>query len=102
MSRRKRFTRNLGRTLGAPLPPRMTIEWVRFEHEHEHEPFGVFWYLPEAMSRLCPKDGERAEDLRKWFHQNLDAPDDATLERFWFRSEAIEHIERARILAHLV
>ena len=42
MSRRKRFTRNLGRKLGAPLPQRTTNEWVRFEHASE--PFGVFSY----------------------------------------------------------
>ncbi len=40
MSRRKRCTRNLGRTLPAPLPIRTTVEWVRFEYERE--PCGVF------------------------------------------------------------
>ena len=50
MSRRKRFTRNLNRKLRSPLPIRTTVEWIRFEHEHE--PYGVFSYLKEAREVL--------------------------------------------------
>ncbi|NOT29064.1 MAG: hypothetical protein HOP15_01305 [Planctomycetes bacterium] len=39
--------------------------------------------------------------IRDWFYDNLDAPDLATLERFWFKAEAREHIERAQRLAKL-
>ena len=46
MSRRKRYTRNLGRRLPEPLPVRTTAEWVRFEHRDE--PWGVFCFLDEA------------------------------------------------------
>jgi hypothetical protein len=100
MSRRKRYTRNLGRTLGAPLPVRTTDEWVRFEHERE--PYGVFSYLRDARKGLGA--GLRAEvnALNDWFEEHLHAPDEATLERFWFKAEAREYVERARRLAELV
>jgi hypothetical protein len=50
MPRSKRYTRNLGRKLKAPLPVRTTIEWVRFEHERK--PCGVFTYLAQALPGL--------------------------------------------------
>ena len=100
MSRSKRFTRNLGRKLPAPKPVRTTIEWVRFEHAHE--PYGVFSYLRDAESSLPEGGREQLDSLRDWFYEHLGAPDAATLERFWFRAEAVEHIERARTLANLV
>src|SRR5262245_59270039 len=78
MSRRKRYTRNLGRTLPSPQPVRTTVEWVRFENEHE--PFGVFSYLSRAEHRLSPRRREKAEALRRWFNENLGSPDDATEE----------------------
>ena len=53
MSRRQRFTRNLGRKLGAPLPVRTTAQWIRFEHAHE--PYGIFSYLSDARANLGPE-----------------------------------------------
>jgi hypothetical protein len=100
MPRSKRFTRNLGRTLKTPIPVRTTVEWVRFEHEHE--PYGVFSYVSSALRGLRQKRRQEVEDLRRWFNDNLGAPKDADLERFWFRSEAVEHIEKARTLAKII
>ncbi len=100
MSRRKRYTRNLGRTVRSPLPVRTTIEWVRFEHAHE--PFGVFSYLSDAREALSVDALSRLEEVRDWFEEHLDAPEDADVERFWFRAEAALHIEYARRLADLV
>jgi len=100
MSRRKRYTRNLGRTLKSPLPVRTTEEWVRFEHERE--PYGVFSYLSEAKKGLGSGLRAEVDSIREWFDDNLDAPDIATLERFWFKAEAREYIERAQRLAELV
>src|ERR1041385_11028 len=100
MSRRKRFTRNLGRKLKAPLPVRTTIEWLRFEHEHE--PYGVFSYLGEAGEALPAKTRRELEALQDWFVDHLHAPDLLTIERFWFRSEAHEYVDRARRLAKLL
>lgn len=96
----KRYTRNLGRTLKSPLPVRTTAEWVRFEHERE--PYGVFSYLEDAMAALPPTARKELKALRLWFLDQLDAPDEATIERFWFRAEAAEHIEKARRLTELV
>lgn len=103
MSRKKRYTRNLGRTLPSPQPVRTTEEWVRFENAHE--PFGVFNYLPRAERRLSPARREKVAALRRWFNENLGSPEDEsslTEERFWFRVEAREHVEKARELARLV
>lgn len=100
MPRSKRYTRNLGRTLKTPLPVRATMEWVRFEHERE--PYGVFWYVPQALPGLPQEKRKKAESLWRWFADNLGSPGKTALERFWFRSEAVEHIEKARLLAMLV
>ena len=103
MSRRKRTTRNLGRTLPSPQPVRTTEEWVRFENAHE--PFGVFSYLSRAERRLSPGRLANAEALYRWFREKLGAPEEEgalTDERFWFRAEAREHVEKARALARLV
>ena len=97
MSRRKRYTRNLGRELPSPLPVRTTTEWVRFEHEHE--PYGVFSYLSDAAAALPAKASAELGELSEWFREQLGAPDEATMERCWFRAEAAEHIEKARRLA---
>jgi hypothetical protein len=101
VSRRKRYTRNLGRRLRVPLP--RSEEWVRFEHELEG--FGVFSYLSDARRRGSTRLAARIDRLRAWFNLWLDAPsDDVRIdnEKFWFRAEAAEHLERARRLADLV
>jgi hypothetical protein len=103
MSRRKRYTRNLGRKLPSPQPVRTTVEWVRFENAHE--PFGVFTYLSQARRRLSAGRCAKSEGLSRWFGENLGSPKEAealTEERFWFRAEAREHVEKARELARLV
>ncbi len=103
MSRRKRYTRNLGRTLPSPQPVRTTEEWVRFENAHE--PFGVFTYVSRAERRSSAGRRAKSERLCRWFVENLVSPEDEvdlTEERFWFRAEAIEHIAKARELARLV
>lgn len=100
MSRRKRFTRNLGRQLKSPLPIRTTLEWVRFEHERE--PYGVFSYLKEAHAHLPAVEQTELQSLRDWFNEHLDAPEILTIERFWFCAEAEEYIVRVRRLAMIL
>jgi hypothetical protein len=100
VSRRKRYTRNLGRTLKAPAPVRTTVEWIRFEHRHE--PYGVFSYLSEAHEALPADKRARLNALSRWFENHLDAPDLLTIERFWFRAEASAWVEQARKLAALL
>ena len=100
MSRRKRFTRNLGRKLKSPLPVRTTVEWIRFEHENE--PYGVFSYLSDARERLPAETRRELEHLRDWFADHLHVPDPLTIERFWFRSEATEYVTQARRLATIL
>ena len=100
VSRRKRYTRNLGRKLKSPLPTRTTVEWIRFEHEHE--PYGVFSYLKEAHERASAEVRCELDALRDWFVDHLDAPDLLTIERFWFRIEAEEYVVRARRLAAIL
>ena len=100
MSRRKRFTRNLGRKLPTPLPVRETVEWVRFEHERE--PYGVFSYISDALE-LLPVDGHtELLEIRDWFNEHLHAPDLLTIERFWFDARAMDYVRRARRLAELL
>ncbi len=101
MSRRKRYTRNLGRRPREPLP--RSEEWVRFEHELEG--FGVFSYLSDARARGSSRLAARIERLRAGFNFGRDAPSAAVgldHEKFWFRAEASEHVDRARRLADLV
>lgn len=100
MSRRKRYTRNLGRKLREPAP--FTTEWVRFEHANE--PWGVFCYLKDACRKLPGRSSAELILLRDWFNRHLNAPSKRELgeARFWFRAEAAEHVGRARRLAALV
>ena len=100
MSRRKRYTRNLGRKLKSPLPVRTTMEWVRFEHADE--PYGLFCYVADARERVSTEVRRQIDALAGWFEDHLDAPSVANIERFWFRGEASEHIDQARKLAALV
>src|SRR5256885_3057757 len=100
MSRRKRYTRNFGRTLKQPLPVRTTVEWVRFEHEHE--PYGVFSYCSDARAALPKEALPELNELLRWFRIHLGAPADADHERFWFRAEASAFVETGRRLAELM
>jgi hypothetical protein len=100
MSRRKRFTRNLGRSLGSPLPVRTTVEWVRFEHEDES--YGIFRYLEQARARLAGAALLELNASYAWFNSHLDVPDVVTIERFWFCAEAEEYVLRARRLAEIL
>lgn len=99
MSRRKRYTRNLGRTLPAPLPVRTTTEWIRFEHERE--PYGVFSYLSDAREAR-PELIDEIDRTLDWFEQWLDAPTELDRERFWFKADAQAYVVMARELARLV
>jgi hypothetical protein len=101
VSRRKRYTRNLGRRLREPLP--RSEEWVRFEHELQG--FGVFSYLDDARARGSSRLVARIDRLWAWFNLWLDAPSNAVKidhEKFWFLAEAGAHVGRARRLANLV
>ena len=89
MSRRKRYTRNLGRSPPEPLPPRTTTTWLRFEHEIE--PYGVFAYIRDAMETLDPPQREEMEEIRGWFNGRLDAPELLERLRFWFKAEATDY-----------
>jgi len=90
-----------------PLPARTTVEWVRFEHEAE--PYGVFSYLEDARKLLSPGECDEIDCIMKWFNDKLTAPGEAERrrswtdrERFWFRAEATEHLQRAQRLMELV
>lgn len=119
MSRRARYTRNLGRRLPAPLPAHdPDEEWIRFEHAHE--PYGLFSYGSLARPALEPARRRRLEELYEWFDRELDLPSRMHAFRFvgrrtgskwrakdasarcWFRASATEHVERARELAALL
>ncbi len=100
MSRRKKFTRNLGRELPSPLPNRITAEWVRFEHETE--PYGAFSYIRDAEALLTAEGRKELHALRAWFNEHLNAPDEVTKERFWFCAEASQYVEKARQLSEVL
>jgi hypothetical protein len=100
MSRRKRYTRNLGRTLKSPLPVRTTVEWIRFEHERE--PYGVFSYVSDARASLPAESVRELNAVLGWFEDHLHAPDLLTVERFWFRAEAAAYVTKAQRLAQLL
>jgi hypothetical protein len=99
MSRGKRYTRNFGRTLKEPKPVRTTTEWIRFEHERE--PYGIFSYTTLMRQRLRGNELAEFNQLVEWFRMHLEAPEEATKERFWFRAEADLHVEKARRMAAL-
>jgi hypothetical protein len=115
MSRRKRFTRNLGRALNNGVPKRGTgTHFVRFAHLRE--PYGVFSYVDEARGWLREEKREELDEIVGWFRAHLDEPaclvparrrrkteDEGNAEAIcWFRAEAREHVRRARRLAALV
>ena len=100
MSRRKKFTRDMGGRLASPLPVRTTSEWVRFEHENE--PYGAFSYISDAEALLADDGLKELHAIRGWFNEHLDAPDDLTRERFWFCAEATQYVEKAHQLSELL
>ena len=100
MSRRTRYTRNLGRPCKAPLPVRTTRQWIRFEHEYE--PFGIFSYPQEADAALDEESRKEIKDLYKWFCRHLHSPKVDGIERFWFCAEASQYISRAQRIAALL
>ncbi len=77
MPRRKRYTRNLGRTIPEPQPRRLTVEWGRFEHKSE--PYGVFSYLSDARAVLSSSHSFgrvlELDRLIRWFERELDSPE---------------------------
>jgi hypothetical protein len=100
LSRRQRYTRNLGRAKKAPLPVRTTETWIRFEHALESD--GFFSYLDEAREGLSVAEREELDALFRWFCENLDTPRRFDLERYWFCAEAVEHVSRARRMIALL
>lgn len=100
MSRRTRFTRNLGRRLESPLPVRTTVEWIRFEHDRE--PYGVFCYLNEAREKLATAERDELDGINDWFSEYLRVLKPVTIERFWFCAEAVAYVAKARRLAAIL
>jgi hypothetical protein len=116
VSRRKKYTRNLGRVRAERVPTRGTgARYIRFAHADE--PFGVFSYLREARPRLSDPDRDELKMLREWFQAHLEEPDCFVPVRphrgrasrvgeptavCWFRASATEHVSRARRMSVLV
>jgi hypothetical protein len=114
VSRRKRYTRNLGRERPATVPRQGTgSRYVRFVHEHE--PYGVFSHFDVARVRLGEPERTELDELLGWFRAHLDLPTslvpvhEPTAEGgegpravCWFRASASEHILRARRVAILL
>ena len=114
MSRRKRFTRNLGRERPLSVPRQGSgSRYVRFGHEHE--PYGVFSYASDARSRLDDLERDELDGLLAWFRTHLAEPrsmvptnevaacdEEGPRAVCWFRASAREHIDRARRLAALL
>jgi hypothetical protein len=116
VSRRKRYTRNLGRVPAEAIPKRGNgATYVRFAHDVE--PYGVFSYVSDARRRLSERDRGELDDLLAWFRAHLDEPtrlvpvlrqrrtgssDPEPSALCWFRASAREHLERARRLTVLV
>src|SRR6185295_19665623 len=99
MSRRKRYTRNLGRRRVAPIDCDRTTEWVRFEHALDG--YGLFTYVPtdeeDDWQDLLDETGRaHLAELRAWFNEHLGAPalGAHARERFWFRSESADAVDR--------
>ncbi len=114
MSRRTRYTRNLGRERPASIPRQGTgSRFVRFVHERE--PYGIFSYVSKARPRLGELERDQLEALVGWFREHLDEPssmipvhepdaggDDGPRAVCWFRASARAHVARARRLAVLL
>jgi hypothetical protein len=122
MSRRLRFTRNVGRHLSAPTPQREELRYVRFEHATETiggVTYGPFSYLDEARGLLLGSDRAELDDLTQWFTDNLEEPrrmvpfrnvgerrarrrKREAMAQCWFREDAEAHIGRARRLVAIL
>jgi hypothetical protein len=124
MSRRLRFTRNLGRRLPTPTPAREPLRYVRFEHARERiggQAFGPFSYLDDARAVLSDEDADALERVVAWFAEHLDEPERMVPFRIvgerrarrrqraleggalcWFREDATAHIANARELVSLL
>ena len=118
MSRRRRYTRNLGRTTHDRVPKRGAgHRYVRFAHRTD--PYGLFSYLNDARPRLSEPDRAELEAIVGWFNENLDEPDCMVPVRVaargrraendaepsavcWFKATARAHVARARRMAILV
>jgi hypothetical protein len=116
VSRRKKYTRNLGRARAERVPVRGAgARYMRFAHKDE--PFGVFSYLGDARPWLSETDRDELNALRKWFQAHLEEPDCFVPIRVrrgsvaregeptavcWFHASATEHVTRARRMSVLV
>ncbi len=115
MGRSQRYTRNLGRTPGYPVPKRgRGRRFVRFAHARE--PFGVFSYLDVVRARLGDEGRAELDQLVAWFDEHLREPDSMVpvwrrvagnasdedeVAVCWFRASARQHIAQARRMAKL-
>lgn len=120
MSRRSRFTRNLGRRVVAPLPARALVGYVRFEHAEHDDACGPFTHARTGLARLTGDDRVALRALLDWFDEHLEAPvrmvpfryvgerrarrqrRDRFVAHCWFRDDATEHVSRARALVALL
>lgn len=122
MSRRLRFTRNLGRRLPEPKPARQELGYVRFEHVSEIVDgltFGPFSYIDDARGTLRGEDRAALDAVTQWFRDNLEEPERMVPFRYvgtrrarrerreamaqcWFREDAHVHIDRARELVAIL
>jgi hypothetical protein len=113
MSRRMRYTRNLGRERPPSVPRQGTgSRFVRFVHARE--PYGVFSYIGDARRRLDERERDQLDALVQWFREHLDEPSsmvpvhepaaagDGPRAVCWFRASARAHVDRARRLAVLL
>jgi hypothetical protein len=122
MSRRLRFTRNVGRRVPAPTPQREELRYVRFEHATEiirGVAFGPFSYVGDARKLLVGSDLAELNDVMRWFSDNLEEPERMVpfrdvgerrarrrkreaMAQCWFREDAEAHIARARELVAIL
>jgi hypothetical protein len=110
MSRRKRYTRNLGRSPAERVPTRgRGSRYVRFAHAAD--PYGVFSYAKDARPSLAALDCDELDHLLQWFADHLDEPESMVPVRAasdddravcWFRASARRHVTHARRLSILV
>jgi hypothetical protein len=122
MSRRHRFTRNLGRRVPAATPQREELRYVRFENATEiirGVTYGPFSYVADARNILIGCDRAELDDVMQWFNDNLEEPERMVpfrevgerrarrrkreaMAQCWFRDDAEAHIARARELVAIL